>query len=81
MKHYEFAISDYEHSGDLEWAKREIRAKFPKVENLNGFEERDYEAEFEFQDEYGTLDEPIYKGYIGFDAPDEYVEDLNNYRL
>lgn len=81
MKNYCFTISDYEHSGDLSWAKKEVLSKFPKVKNIRTFEERDYEAEYDYKSEYGEIDEPIYQGYIEFDAPKEYEEELKYFNI
>lgn len=81
MKHYKFIISDYEHSGDLAWAEQEIKSNFPNVKNLKGYEERDYESEIEYEEEYGEFDEPIYQGYVEFDAPDEYIKALEGFSL
>ena len=82
MKHYHFAISDYKHSGDLDWARQQLKSDFPDITNIHAYEERDYEAEFYYKEEYGEEDfERIYQGYIEFDAPDEYRESLDNYSL
>lgn len=78
MKHYTFRISDYEHGEDLNYAKQDLLSKFPKVKNVHTYEEEDTEAEFYYKEEYGEGDyEPIYQGYIEFDAPDEYKDTLN----
>ena len=81
MKHHTFIVSDYEHSGDLAWAEQEVRSNFPNIKNLKSWEERDYEAEMEYEDEYGECDEPIYQGYVEFDAPDEYKDALEEFSL
>ena len=81
MKHYNFVISDYEHEGDLIWARQQLKQDFPKVTNINTYEERDYEAESDYEEDYGECDEPIYRGYIEFDAPDEYKQSLDDYSL
>ena len=81
MKHYYFAISDYEHSGDLNWARQQLKQDFPNVTNIKTYEEEDFEAESDYEEDYGECDEPIYRGYIEFDAPDEYIKDLSNYSL
>lgn len=81
MRHYEFRISDYEHSGDLDWAKNYVKKKFPLIENVKTHEERDYEAEAEYEDEHGECDEPIYQGYIEFDAPADYMRELQDFSL
>lgn len=74
-----YHVPDYEHSGDLEWAKKEIQIICSEVTNLKGFEERDYEAEHEYEDEYGECDEYIYQGYVEFDAPKSYKEKLEDF--
>lgn len=81
MRHYCFTISDYEHSGDLEWGKQEILSNFPNIKNLYAFEEIDREAEADYEEEYGECDEHIYEGYVEFDAPDEYAEALSRFSL
>lgn len=81
MKHYQFRISDYEHSGDLDWAVNEVQSHFPNVKNIHTWEERDYEAEADYKEEYGELDEHIYQGYIEFDAPEEYAESIKDLEL
>lgn len=79
MKHYSFIISDYEHSGDLDWARQHALLNFPDIKNIKTYEERDYEAESDYEDDYGECDEPIYQGYIEFDTPDEYVKELDSF--
>ena len=82
MKHYRFSISDYEHSGDLDWARQELVSNFPNVTNIHTYEELDDEAMCEYESDYGEEpDEPIYRGYIEFDAPDEYAQNLKDYSL
>ena len=77
MKHFTYYVPDYEHRGDLEWAKSRIEKICPEAKNIKGFEERDYEAESEYRSEYGELDECIYQGYVEFDAPDSFnVDDI-----
>lgn len=81
MKHYVYEVPDYEHEGDLEYAKQEILSNFPKIKNITTREERDYESESDYEEEYGECDEPIYQGYVEFDAPDEYAEALEGFLL
>ena len=82
MKHYKFIISDFEHAGDLAWARQQLKQDFPNVTNIKTYEEEDFEAEFEYREDYGEEDfEPIYRGYIEFDAPDEYAQNLKDYSL
>lgn len=77
MKHFTYCVPDYEHTGDLEWAKNRIKTICPDATNIKGFEERDYEAESEYRYEYGELDEHIYQGFVEFDAPDSFnVNDI-----
>ena len=63
---YCFRISDYEHSGDLAWAKQHLLEYYPNAKNIKTWEERDYEAEEDEED----YDEPVYQGYIEFEAPE-----------
>ena len=79
MKHYSFIISDYENSGDLDWARQHALLNFPNIKNIKTWEDRDYEAEFYYKEDYGECSEPIYQGYIEFDAPDEYVKELDSF--
>lgn len=72
---FRYDIPDYEHLGDLKYAKHELN-KICKVTNLKGFEERDYEAESDYENDYGELDEPIYIGYVTFNASDEHKQTL-----
>ena len=81
MKHYTFRISDFENEGDLDWARQYVKENFPLVKNIKTYQERDYEAEADYEDEYGECDEPIYQGYIEFDAPEEYRDTLETLRL
>ena len=79
MKTFEYQIPDYEHSGDLDWAEEELKRLCPDLKNLKKEQERDYEQEREYENEYGEIDEPIYRGYIVFDAPDKYIPILLDY--
>lgn len=81
MKHYRLEISDYEHQGDLDGAVQYLKSEFPKVSNVEAYEDRDYEAEQDHEDDYGCCYEPIYKGYVEFDAPDDYAKDLKYFSL
>lgn len=70
---YRYRIPDYEHSGDLRYGEQEIRKTCPEVTSLVSFEERNYEAEEDYKSDYG-YSEPIYQGYIEFEAPSSYVK-------
>lgn len=77
-----FRISDYEHEGDLDWARQYVKEKFPLVKNIKTYQERDYDAETDYEMDNGCeCDEYIYKGYIEFDAPEDYMEELHNFAL
>lgn len=81
MNHYTFKISDYEHEGDLDGAREYVLQRFPLVKNIKTYQERNYEAESDYEVDYGYCDEPIYEGYVEFDAPDEYKDTLKIFRL
>lgn len=63
MKHFILYITDYAHERDLKRAKQEVIMKCPDVKNLKAY-----------QIKYGELDDPIYEGYVEFDAPESYTK-------
>lgn len=69
-------VDDYEHSGDLQYAASEIRKICPDVVDLKTWEEEDFEAEADYENDYGECDEPIYQGFVEFKAPSEYRDQL-----
>ena len=77
----ERVIADYEHSGDLNYAKQRVKKEFPYATNIEAWEERDHEAESEYVHEYGELDEPIYQGYISFEVPEKYYKEVEDFWL
>lgn len=79
MKHYIYAIPDYEHSGDIQWAIGELLKICPKCNILKSYEERDYEAEDDYSREYGECDESIYQGYVEFEVPEEYCDVIEDF--
>lgn len=76
---YTKQVADYEHSGDLNNEITHIKHICPKAIKFKSWEERDYEAEAYYAEEYGEIDEPIYQGFISFEAPEDCEELLNDY--
>ena len=76
MKRFLYQVPDYEHSGDLDWAKNYILEAFPYAQIIKAYEEEDYEQEADYEDEYGECDEPIYQGFVEFEVPDDKVEEV-----
>lgn len=76
MKKFICQVSDYEHSGDLEHEVRYIKEQCSQACNFHTYEERDYEAEHEYEREYGECDESIYNGFVEFEAPKECTKEL-----
>ena len=76
MIKFTYEVPDYEHEGDLAWAKGELRRLCPEVNIIKAYEERDYEAEAEYEDEYGDCEESIYRGFVDFEVPEEYKEKI-----
>ena len=79
MKRFEYSVPDYEHSGDLDWAKNYILETFPYAQIIRAYEEEDYEEECYYEDEYGERDEPIYQGFVEFEVPDEHIEEVKKF--
>lgn len=77
IKEFILPVSDYEHRGDLNHAINYIKSICPEATDFRSWEERDYEAESDYEHEYGECDEPIMQGYIAFKAPQSYSEKLN----
>lgn len=71
---YYYYIPDYEHSGDLEYGKSYIRKNFPEAKNIKGYEERDYDAESDYEDEYGEESDYVYVGYVAFTMDRELTD-------
>lgn len=67
-------VEDYEHSGDLSHEENYIKSICPEAIIVKSWEERDYEAESDYEHEYGELDEYIYQGYVEFKAPRRYLK-------
>ena len=78
MKRFTLLVNDYEHSGDINAAIARIQNKFPDIQDIKGYEIRDFEAESDYREEYGELDEYIYQGYVTFMAPEKYWNELKN---
>lgn len=78
-KTYTVTVADYEHSGDIDHEIAYIKSICPQARNFKGWEERDYEAESDYEQDYGECDEPIYQGYVSFEAPIDW--DSNKYDL
>lgn len=69
-------VADYEHSGDLDHEIAYIKSVCPQARNFKSWEEEDYEAEADYEQEYGECDESIYQGYVSFEAPESW--NINN---
>lgn len=80
-KKHTVTVSDYEHSGDIDHEIAYIKSICPQARNFKGWEEEDYEAESDYEQDYGECDEPIYQGYVSFEAPADYDEKLKEYDL
>lgn len=73
-------VPDYEHSGDLRGYEQYIKSEYPTAINFNSWDEHDREAEADYEREYGSCDDPIYRGFVSFEIPtddyDKVVEHL-----
>lgn len=81
---YGCSVPDFEHDGDIDYQISYIKSKCPQATNFKGWSERDYEAEADYKSDYGELDEPIYQGYVEFDAPmscGNLLEDIDCYPI
>lgn len=76
MERFLYQVPDYEHSGDLEWAKNYIIENFPYAQIIRAYEEEDYEQECDYENDYGECDEPIYQGFVEFEVPNDKVEEV-----
>lgn len=76
MSKFRYDCPDYEHRGDLDRDIAYLKCLCSQMSNINAQEERDYEAEADYEQEYGELDENIYRGYIEFEAPESYTKIL-----
>lgn len=72
-------VADYEHSGDLDHEIAYIKSICPEATNFRSWEEEDYEAEDEYEREYGECDEGIYQGFVEFWTPASCKEILLEY--
>lgn len=74
-------VADYEHSGDLDHEIAYIKSICPQARNFKAWEEEDYEAESEYEQDYGECDEPIYQGYVSFEAPKSWDKEASKYGI